>query len=118
MGIIPMQLIYVIVFLLIGAILVFIFKQGIKILNIIVMVLLLIFCWFTFFTEKGSVRFAIALRGHPVIAYTTDVTKDDSKTYSNFTYYKSSKDVVIDNKVISYIKCETKWIIRISSIEE
>lgn len=117
MGIFPKELIMVLMFLLVGAIIVFIFKQGIKILNIIIMVLVLIFCWYSFFTDQGSVKFAIAINGHPVIAYTTEVTEAPELAKDNIKYYTSSKDLVVNNKTVEYIKCETKWIIKLSSIE-
>lgn len=95
---------------------VFLVKAGMKILNILIMVLLMGYVWFSFFTESGAARLSIALSGHPIIAYTTTLDKNESLSTDEVTYYTSSKDVIVDGKKLDYVKCYTKWIIRIPSV--
>ncbi len=101
--------------LIIGAV-IFVIKAGLKIINILIMVLVLLFCWFSFFNEEGAARLSIALSGHPIIAYTTDLERQDDISTNDTTYYVSSKDVTFEGKKLQYIKCYTKWIIRIPSV--
>ena len=77
-----------------------------------------VFVWYSFFTEEGCARLSIALSGHPVIAYTTNLEKQENISTDDTTYYVSSKDVIVDGKKQEYVKCYTKWIIRIPSIRE
>lgn len=97
---------------------IFVIKAGMKIINILVMVLVLAFCWFSFFTEEGAARLSIALSGHPIIAYTTDMEKQESISNDKITYYKTTKDVIVNGKKQEYAICYTKWIIRIPCIIE
>ena len=97
---------------------IFVIKAGMKIINILIMVLMLAFVWYSFFTEEGCARLSIALSGHPVIAYTTNLEKQENISTDDTTYYVSSKDVIVDGKKQEYVKCYTKWIIRIPSIRE
>ena len=60
-----------IVLILVIALVIFIIKAGMKILSILIMVVILGFCWVSFFTEEGAARLSIALMGKPVTAYTT-----------------------------------------------
>ena len=92
---------------------VFIIKVGTRLINIIITALILGFCWFTFFTEEGATRLSIALSGHPLIAYTTSLDKQEDISTEDTTYFKSSKDVIIGGTKQEYVKCHTKWIIRI-----
>lgn len=108
---------WVVLILAIGAVILLI-KAGMKILNILIMVLILGFCWFSFFTEEGAARLSIALSGHPIIAYTTGMEKQESISTDTTTYYKTTKDVIVDGKKQEYVKCYTKWIIRIPSVRE
>lgn len=101
--------------LIIGAV-IFVIKAGLKIINILIMVLVLLFCWYSFFNEEGAARLSIALSGHPIIAYTTDLERQDNISTNDTTYYVSSKDVTFEGKKLQYIKCYTKWIIRIPSV--
>lgn len=91
-------------------------KAGMKILNILVMILLLGFVWVSFFTETGAARLSIALSGHPIIAYTTTLEKVDDISNNEVSYFRSSKDVIVDGKKLDYVKCYTKWIVRIPSV--
>lgn len=106
---------WIVLILIIGAV-IFIIKAGTKIVNIIITALILAFCWYSFFTEEGCARLSIALSGHPIIAYTTSLQKEDNISNNNETYFTSSKDVVVKNEKQKYIKCYTKWIVRIPSI--
>lgn len=101
--------------LIIGAV-IFVIKAGLKIFNIIIMILILLFCWFSFFNEEGAARLSIALSGHPIIAYTTNLERQDDISTNDTTYFVSSKDVTFEGKKLQYIKCHTKWIIRIPSV--
>lgn len=95
---------------------IFVIKAGMRIINILIMVLILGFCWFSFFTEEGAARLSIMLSGHPIIAYTTDLDKQEEISNDNETYFTSSKDVVVNGEKKQYIKCYTKWIVRIPSV--
>ena len=108
---------WIILILIITAV-VFVIKAGMKIINILIMVLILGFCWFSFFTEEGAARLSIALSGHPIIAYTTGMEKQESISTDTTTYYKTTKAVIVDGKKQDYVKCYTKWIIRIPSVRE
>lgn len=97
---------------------VFLVKAGMKIFNILVMAAVLAFCWFTFFTEVGAARLSIALVGKPITAYTTKLEKQNDISTNDVSYFKSSKDIIVNGKKRLYVKCYTKWIIRIPSVEE
>lgn len=107
-----------IVLILVIALVIFIIKAGMKILSILIMVAILGFCWVSFFTEEGAARLSIALMGKPVTAYTTKLEKQEGMSNENETYYKSSKDIVVNGQKKEYIKCYTKWIVRIPSVGE
>lgn len=107
-----------IMLILIIAVVIFVIKAGMRIINILIMVLILGFCWFSFFTEEGAARLSIMLSGHPIIAYTTDLDKQEEISNDNETYFTSSKDVVVNGEKKQYIKCYTKWIVRIPSVGE
>lgn len=108
---------WIMLIIVIGVV-IFVIKAGMKIINILIMVLMLAFVWYSFFTEEGCARLSIALSGHPVIAYTTNLEKQENISTDDTTYYVSSKDVIVDGKKQEYVKCYTKWIIRIPSISE
>lgn len=108
---------WIMLIIVIGVV-IFVIKAGMKIINILIMVLMLVFVWYSFFTEEGCARLSIALSGHPVIAYTTNLEKQENISTDDTTYYVSSKDVIVDGKKQEYVKCYTKWIIRIPSIRE
>ena len=69
-----------------------------------------------FFFYRG--RSSKALYGHPVIAYTTELEKQENISTDEVTYYKTTKDVIVNGKKQEYIKCYTKWIVRIPSVGE
>lgn len=102
--------------IIIIAIAIFVIKAGMKIVNILIMVLMLAFVWYSFFTEEGCARLSIALSGHPLIAYTTEMERQDKISTNDTTYYKTSKDVIINGKKQEYVKCYTKWIVRIPNV--
>ena len=108
---------WIMLIIVIGVV-IFVIKAGMKIINILIMVLMLAFVWYSFFTEEGCARLSIALSGHPVIAYTTNLEKQENISTDDTTYYVSSKDVIVDGKKQEYVKCYNKWIIRIPSIRE
>ena len=108
---------WVVLILAIGAVILLI-KAGMKILNILIMVLILGFCWFSFFTEEGAARLSIALLGHPVIAYTTNMEKQKDISTNEISYFKSSKEIIVNGEKKEYAICYTKWIIRIPSVRE
>ena len=97
---------------------IFVIKVGMKLINILVMVVVLGFCWYTFFSEEGAARLSIALSGHPITAYTTKLDKQENISTSDTTYFTTSKDVVVAGTKVEYVKCYTKWIIRIPSVGE
>ena len=107
-----------IILILIIAAIIFVIKAGMKIINILIMVVVLAFCWYSFFTEEGCARLSIMLSGHPIIAYTTDLEKQESISTDEETYFTSSKDVVVNAEKKEYVKCYTKWIVRIPSVGE
>ena len=115
---IPMEVSKYVSLFIIVAILIFLIKAGTKIVNIIIMVICLGFCWYSFFTEEGAARLSITLVGHPIVAYTTSLERQDSMSTNEVTYFKSSKDVIVKGKKQEYVKCYTKWIVRIPSVEE
>ena len=98
------------------ALVIFVIKTGMKIANILIMVFMLAFVWYSFFTEEGCARLSVALSGHPLIAYTTGMERQDDISTNDTTYYKTTKDVVINGKKQEYVKCYTKWIIRIPNV--
>ena len=101
--------------LVIGA-MIFVIKAGMKILNILIMVVILIFCWYSFFTEEGSARLSITLMGKPITAYTTQLEKQEKISDEETTYFKSSKEIIVNGKKKDYVICHTKWIIRIPDV--
>lgn len=105
-----------IMLILIISVVIFLIKAGLKIFNILIMILILMFCWFSFFNEEGAARLSIALSGHPIIAYTTNLERQDDISTNDTTYFISSKNVTFEGKNLQYIKCYTKWIIRIPSV--
>ena len=56
--------------------------------------------------------------GRPITAYTTKLEKVESLSTNSEAYYKSSKEIIVDGKKQEYVKCYTKWIIRIPSVKE
>ena len=102
---------------LIIIVVVFIIKAGAKIINIIITALLLAFVWFSFFTEIGAARLNLALKGHPIVAYTTKLEKDEKKSTGETSYYKINDEVISNGKKIDYTSCNTFWFIRIPNIE-
>lgn len=108
---------WVVLILAVGVV-VLIIKAGMKILNILITAAVLAFAWFSFFTEEGAARLTIALNGKPLTAYTTKLEKQEHISTNEVTYFKSSKDVVIKGEKQEYVKCYTKWIVRIPSVGE
>ena len=96
---------------------IFIIKTGTKIINIIITVLLLAFVWFSFFTEVGAARLSLALKGHPIIAYTAKVEKDETMSKDNITYYRVIDATDSKGNKIESTSCETFWIVRIPVVE-
>ena len=96
---------------------IFIIKAGTKIINIIITALLLAFAWFSFFTEIGAVRLALALKGHPIIAYTTSLEKDEKKSTETKAYYKVTNSELAKTKKIEYTSCDMYWIVKIPNID-
>ena len=106
-----------IVLILIIGLVIFIIKVGTKIINIIIMILVLAFCWYSFFTEEGCARLSIALSGHPIVAYTTKLEKVENIKEKDASIYKIEREITTGKK-IEYAKCYTKWIVRIPSVGE
>ena len=107
---------WLVLILAIGAV-IFLIKVGTRIINLLITALVLAFCWFSFFTEEGSARLSIALTGHPIIAYTTELERQNDISTETITYFISSKDVIVNGKKQEYIKCYTKWIVRIPAVK-
>lgn len=91
---------------------VIIIKVGKRVASILIMVLVLAFAWFSFFTDQGAARLSILISGHPIIAYTTHLEKQESISNDNVIYYKSSKPF---NR--PYAKCNKLWFVRIPVVE-
>ncbi len=108
---------WIMLILIIGVV-IFIIKAGMKIFNIAIMILILVFCWYTFFTEEGAARLSIVFTGHPIIAYTTNLDKQENLSNDETTYYVSSKDIIFKEKKLEYVKCHTKWIVRLPDVLE
>ncbi|MEG2351426.1 MAG: hypothetical protein RSA10_01700 [Bacilli bacterium] len=108
-------LVLVLAIILIIFLAIFIFKTGKKLFNIFLMVIILLFSWFSFFTVTGSVRLAIALTGHPIAAYTTKLTENELMREKNARYFLPDQDIKVTSGSMGYIRCETKWIISLSS---
>lgn len=102
---------WIILIVIIGVI-ILVIKAGIKILNIAIMVLILGFAWFSFFTDQGAARLSILISGHPVIAYTTHLEKQESMSNDQVVYFTSSKP--LETK---YAKCNKVWIVRMPVVE-
>ena len=94
---------------------IFIFKTGKKLINVAIMIIILLFCWYSFFTIEGSVRFTIALMGHPIKAYTTGLEENKSMQANNVRYFMPTDNISVTSGRMGYIKCETHWIVSISS---
>lgn len=107
---------WVILILAVGVV-IFIIKAGMKIINIILTAILLLFCWFSFFTEEGAARLTIALKGKPLTAYTVKLTRQNEKSTNDTTYFKTDKEIIVNGQKQEYVKCHTKWIIRIPDVE-
>lgn len=102
---------WVILIIIIGVV-ILIIKAGMKIINVALMVLILGFAWFSFFTDQGAARLSIALSGHPIVAYTTHLEKQESISNDNVIYFTSSKPLETE-----YAKCNKVWIVRLPIIE-
>ncbi len=101
-----------IMLIVIIGIVILVIKAGMKMINIAVMVLILGFAWFSFFTDQGAARLSILISGHPVIAYTTHLEKQESISNDQVVYFTSSKP--LETK---YAKCNKVWIVRIPVVE-
>ena len=101
-----------IILILLIVLMIFIIKTGTKIINIAIMILILGFAWFSFFTDQGAARLSIVLSGHPVVAYTTNLQKEESLSNDRVVYFKSSKPIKNN-----YAKCNKMWIVRIPVVE-
>ncbi len=108
---------WVVLILVIGLV-IFVIKAGMKIVNILIIVLILGFCWYSFFTEEGAARLSIAMAGKPLTAYTTGMEKQENISTDGVTYYKTTKDVIINGVKQEYAKCYTKWIVRLPAVRE
>lgn len=107
-----------IMLIIVISVVIFVIKAGMKIINILIMVLLLGFCWYSFFTEEGAARLSIVFTGHPIIAYTTNLDKQEDISNDETSYFISSKDVIVKGEKLEYVECHTKWIVRLPNIEQ
>ena len=105
-----------IMLIIVIGIVVLIVKAGTKIVNILITAAILAFCWFSFFTEVGAARLSVALSGHPIIAYTAHLEKEENKSTDDVTYFKIDKEYKFDGRLQNETKCYTKWIVRIPSV--
>ena len=74
------------------------------------------FCMVFIFYRRRLCKAFCSFIWHPLIAYTTGMERQDDISTNDTTYYKTTKDVVINGKKQEYVKCYTKWIIRIPNI--
>ena len=79
---------------------IFVIKAGMKIINILIMVLLLAFCWYSFFTEEVNIR------GNTILESDTEGTSTGQKyivfsTGNQYTYIKNNKSIYKNNSKIA-----------------
>lgn len=82
---------------------------------LLIAIILGCFWLFTFCTEDGSVRLAIALKGYPDIAYSTNLVENTHMRKSNISYYISGKLINTENGTLSFFECRKIGFLKISS---
>lgn len=89
-------------------------KKNIEV-SIVAFIFIFIFFIYSFFTINGSVRLAIAMYGHPDVAYTTKLVYNhhfnDSKVIKNKKYVGAKKHL---DDYGSYFECKTYGLIKIT----
>lgn len=84
--------------------------------NIVAFIFIFIFFIYSFFTINGSVRLAIAMYGHPDVAYTTKLVYNH--LFNNNTVVKNKKYVGTKKHLDdygSYFECNTYGLIKITT---
>lgn len=77
-------------------------------------ILLGAFWLFTYCTEVGSVRLAIALKGYPAEAYSTNLVENTHMRKSNISYYITSELIDTENGTLSFFECRNYGFLKIS----
>lgn len=77
-------------------------------------ILLGVFWLFTYCTEVGSVRLAIALKGYPAEAYTAKLVENTHMRKSNISYYITSELIDTETGTLSFFECHNYGILKIS----
>lgn len=72
------------------------------------------FWLFTYCTEIGSVRLAIALKGYPMEAYSARLVENTHMRKSNVSYYITSELIDTENGTLSFFECRNYGILKIS----
>lgn len=91
-------------------------KKNIEV-SIVAFIFIFLFFIYSFFTTNGSVRLAIAMYGHPDVAYTTKLFYSHS-FYNNPVVVKNRKYVGTKKHLDdygSYFECRTYGLIKITT---
>lgn len=84
----------------------------------IILALVIVFTafWvFTFCTEGGSIRLAIALKGYPNVAYSTNLVENTYMRKHNRSYYISQDLINTENGTLSFFECRKFGFLKISN---
>lgn len=80
----------------------------------VIAILLGVYWVFTYCTEVGNVRLAIALKGYPVEAYTARLVENTHLRKSNISYYITSELIDTESGTLSFFECHNYGILKIS----
>lgn len=72
------------------------------------------FWLFTFCTEVGSVRLAIALKGYPKVAYSVDLVENSYMRKNNISYYIPSELIDTETGTLSFFECSNYGFFKIT----
>lgn len=73
---------------------------------------------FTFCSDGGSVRLAIALMGYPNVAYSTNLIENTYMRQKNISYYISEQLIETENGTLNFFECRKYGILKISNYDE
>lgn len=109
-------LIWLICFSVLSAIIIFgyIYTNNKSRLLFVFAILLGAYWVFTYCTEVGSVRLAIALKGYPAEAYTSKLVENTYMRKSNTSYYITSELIDTETGTLSFFECHNYGILKIS----
>ncbi|NBK96579.1 MAG: hypothetical protein EOM50_00930 [Erysipelotrichia bacterium] len=92
----------------------YLYTERKSMLSLLIAILLSAFWLFTFCTEDGSVRLAIALKGHPKVAYTTALVENRHMRTKDISYYISQELIHTENGTLSFFECHNLGFLKIS----